>query len=426
MDDKSPKKEIDELEDTVKDILGKISNIDSPDEFETIEILSSIDNLVKDALTELTVLEGGLLDLIKPSSEAGSNNQESNVLLAVRRFQNAMKLALFDGASKRDLNLFEEAFNFFNNALELISSTGNQGEIEQVKNEFAQALHKIASLGDQIKDEAFNPFLMKTFQVLAEIYDTFGQYKTSISYHGRAGNILIKEPNLIIQANLEYLQAIIGYLIINEVEKAQKFSTHLKIKPVKMMADGLFSSFNEKNPESIDKIKDRVEVLGAQRRIDVKNIVYLLQNIKSKLSGAIKPSTIEKLEVPLEAIPLSNEKVNAIKASLSKGISQFQAAHPNIQIPVAQIDTSSIVSELKKVISDNISKELKSVSDEIVAKILRGLPNGGFTTTRPRSAGQISDEGVPDIEVVEGGLAPGEKPKRPKLDDMLDSIIVSE
>ncbi len=426
MDDKSPKKEIDELEDTVKDILGKISNIDSPGEFETIEILSSIDNLVKDALTELTVLEGGLLDLIKPSSEAGSNNQESNVLLAVRRFQNAMKLALFDGASKRDLNLFEEAFNFFNNALELISSTGNQGEIEQVKNEFAQALHKIASLGDQIKDEAFNPFLMKTFQVLAEIYDTFGQYKTSISYHGRAGNILIKEPNLIIQANLEYLQAIIGYLIINEVEKAQKFSTHLKIKPVKMMADGLFSSFNEKNPESIDKIKDRVEVLGAQRRIDVKNIVYLLQNIKSKLSGAIKPSTIEKLEMPLEAIPLSNEKVNAIKASLSKGISQFQAAHPNIQIPVAQIDTSSIVSELKKVISDNISKELKSVSDEIVAKILRGLPNGGFTTTRPRSAGQISDEGVPDIEVVEGGLAPGEKPKRPKLDDMLDSIIVSE
>ena len=426
MDDKSPKKEIDELEDTVKDILGKISNIDSPGEFETIEILSSIDNLVKDALTELTVLEGGLLDLIKPSSEAGSNNQESNVLLAVRRFQNAMKLALFDGASKRDLNLFEEAFNFFNNALELISSTGNQGEIEQVKNEFAQALHKIASLGDQIKDEAFNPFLIKTFQVLGEIYDTLGQYKTSISYHGKAGNILIKDPNLIIQANLEYLQAIIGYLIINEVEKAQKFSTHLKIKPVKMMADGLFSSFNEKNPESIDKIKDRVEVLGAQRRIDVKNIVYLLQNIKSKLSGAIKPSTIEKLEMPLEAIPLSNEKVNAIKASLSKGISQFQAAHPNIQIPVAQIDTSSIVSELKKVISDNISKELKSVSDEIVAKILRGLPNGGFTTTRPRSAGQISDEGVPDIEVVEGGLAPGEKPKRPKLDDMLDSIIVSE
>ncbi len=426
MDDKSPKKEIDELEDTVKDILGKISDIDSSDEFETIEILSSIDNLVKDALTELTVLKGGLLDLIKPSSEAGSNNQESNVLMAVRRFQNAMKLALFDGASKRDLNLFEEAFNFFNNALELISSTGNQGEIEQLKSEFAQALHKIASLGDRIRDDAFNPFLMKTFQVLAEIYDTFGQYKTSISYHGRAGNILIKDPNLIIQANLEYLQAIIGYLIINEVEKAQKFSTHLKIKPVKMMADGLFSSFNEKNPESIDKIKDRVEVLGAQRRIEVKNIVYLLQNIKSKLSGAVKPSTIEKLEVPIEAIPLSNEKVNAIKVSLSKGISQFQAAHPSIQIPVAQIDTSSIVSELKKVISDNISKELKSVSDEIVVKILSGLPSGGFTTARPRSAGQISDEGVPDIEVVEGGLAPGEKPKRPKLDDMLDSIIVSE
>ena len=426
MDDKSPKKELAELEDSVKDILGKISDVDNTDEFETIDILSSIDNLVKDALTELTALEGGLLDLIKPSSEAGSNNQESNVLMAVRRFQNGMKLALFDGASKRDINLFEEAFNFFNNALELITSTGNQGEIEQVKNEFAQALHKIASLGDQIKDEAFNPFLIKTFQVLGEIYDTLGQYKTSISYHGKAGNILIKDPNLIIQANLEYLQAIIGYLIINEVEKAQKFSTHLKIKPVKMMADGLFSSFNEKTLESIDKVKDRVEVLGAQRRINVKNVLSLIQSFKSGLNRVPKPSAIEKLEVPLEAIPLSNEKVTAIKASLSKGISQFQAAHPNIQIPIAQIDTSSIVSELKQAISDGISKEIKNVSDVIVAKILGSLPSGGFATSRPRSAGNISDEGAPDIDVVEGGLPPGEKPKRPKLDDMLDSIIVSE
>ncbi len=426
MDDKSPKKELAELEDSVKDILGKISDVDNTDEFETIDILSSIDNLVKDALTELTALEGGLLDLIKPSSEAGSNNQESNVLMAVRRFQNGMKLALFDGASKRDINLFEEAFNFFNNALELITSTGNQGEIEQVKNEFAQALHKIASLGDQIKDEAFNPFLIKTFQVLGEIYDTLGQYKTSISYHGKAGNILIKDPNLIIQANLEYLQAIIGYLIINEVEKAQKFSTNLKIKPVKMMADGLFSSFNEKTLESIDKVKDRVEVLGAQRRINVKNVLSLIQSFKSGLNRVPKPSAIEKLEVPLEAIPLSNEKVTAIKASLSKGISQFQAAHPNIQIPIAQIDTSSIVSELKQAISDGISKEIKNVSDVIVAKILGSLPSGGFATSRPRSAGNISDEGAPDIDVVEGGLPPGEKPKRPKLDDMLDSIIVSE
>ncbi len=42
----------------------------------------------------------------------------------------------------------------------------------------------------------------------------------------------------------------------------------------------------------------------------------------------------------------------------------------------------------------------------------------------PRYAGTISDADRPDIEIVEGG--PREKPQRPKLDDMLDSVIVSE
>ena len=426
MDDNSPKKEINELEDTVKDILGKISSIDSSCDIETVEPLASLESLVKGALAELTDLEGDLLDLIKPTSETGSNNQESNLIMAVRRFQNAMKVALFDGASKRDLDLFEESFNFYNNAIELISSTGNQGEIEQVKNEFAQALLKIASLGDQIREETFCPFLLRTFQTLAEIYDSFKDYKISIVYHGKAGNILIKDPNLVIQANLEYFQAIIGHLIFNEVEKAQKLSTLIKIKHVKMMVDEIFSCFNEKNPTSIDKVKSRVETLGAQRRINVTNVVYLLETFKSKLSGTTKTSLVETLDVPITAIPLSNEKVTAIKDSISKGIHQFQAAHPNLQVPVAHIDTRTLVSELKQAISEGISKEIKSVSDEIVAKILRSMPSGGLTTSRPRSAGYISDEGVPDIEVVEGGLPPGEKPKRPKLDDMLDSVIVSE
>ena len=193
-----------------------------------------------------------------------------------------------------------------------------------------------------------------------------------------------------------------------------------------MMVDEIFSCFNEKNPTSIDKVKSRVETLGAQRIINVTNVVYLLETFKSKLSGTTKTSLVETLDVPITAIPLSNEKVTAIKDSISKGIHQFQAAHPNLQVPVAHIDTRTLVSELKQAISEGISKEIKSVSDEIVAKILRSMPSGGLTTSRPRSAGYISDEGVPDIEVVEGGLPPGEKPKRPKLDDMLDSVIVSE
>ena len=231
MDQKSPKKEITDLENTVKGILGHISDVDTSSAEKATSQLSSLENLVRGALTELTDLEGNLLDLIKPSNQTGQNYQESSLLVAVRRFQNAMKVALFDGASKREIKLFEQAFSFYNNALELVASTGNQGEIEQVKSEFAQALIKIVELGDQIQDESFNPFLIKTYQVLAEIYDSFEQYNTGLTYHGRAGNLLIKDPNFVLQANLQYLLAILDYLILNSLEQAQNLATYLKVKP---------------------------------------------------------------------------------------------------------------------------------------------------------------------------------------------------
>ena len=129
-------------------------------------------------------------------------------------------------------------------------------------------------------------------------------------------------------------------------------------------------------------------------------------------------------DLPLAMVRASGQ-LESIKESLAKGIQRIQAAHPNIQVPVAaQIDTNEIVSELKQTISQEISKEIKNLSQDIVSKILSNLPTGTVSSTPLRSAGQISDIGTPSIEIVEG--APREKPKRPKLDDMLDSIIVSE
>ncbi len=426
MDKKSRENELTKFEDTVKDLLGDISESDKPSENGADQELSSLENLVKGALTELTDLEGNLLDIIGPSSGAEQNYQDSNLFMAVRRFQNAMKVAVFDGTNKRDMRLFEEAFNFYNNALELISSTGDLGETDQHKSEFAQALQNITNLGEQTNDETIYPFLIKAYQGLAEIYDSFEQYNAGLFYHGRAANLLIKDPQLIVHANFEYFQAILGYVLINENEKAQKLSSRLNVKHISLMANSIFPSLNEKKPEGIDKVKGRVEALGAQRRINVSNVRILLDKVKHKLLGPIAPSTIESLEVPSESMPLSSDRMNAIKASLSKGIHHLQEAHPNIQVPVAQIDTSSIVSELKEAISSEISKEIKSLSNDIVSKILGKLPTGSISSPTLRSAGPISETDIPDIDVIAGGLAPGEKPKRPKLDEMLDSIIVSE
>ncbi|MHA1291736.1 MAG: hypothetical protein ACTSQJ_03595 [Promethearchaeota archaeon] len=420
MDNDSPKKEITDLEDTVKGLLNGLSNSNDIEEPKLDTELSGLENVVKGALTELTDLETHLLDLIAPSTGV----KESNYLMAVRRFQNAMKVAIIDGASKRDINTFNEGFNFYNNAIEIVLATGNQGEIDQVRSEFAQTLFKVLEMSEKINDSSFNVFVSKACQVLAEIYDSFEQYNTGLEFHNRAGDLMANNP---IAANFEYFQTVLDYILLKDFENATYFSGKIKLKPIVTMGNDLFNAINNESLEGIDKVKTKIEVMGAQRGIDVKNLIRLLEKLKTQIAKPIEESHIETIQIPSDAIPLSSEKINAIKASLSKSIQQIQSAHPNIQIPIsAQIDTSSIITELKAAISSEISREIKSLSQDIVSKILSSIPKGGpvVSSSGPKYAGNISDEGVPDIEIVEG--APGEKPKRPKLDDMLDSIIVSE
>ena len=113
---KTPDKELDELEDSIKGLLGtKIS----PSGAEVDDELSDLENTVMGALTELTDLENNLLSIIAPS---GHISPDSNYLVAVRRFQNAMKIATqcgFTPSSRASLSMPEQDeettddFNFF-------------------------------------------------------------------------------------------------------------------------------------------------------------------------------------------------------------------------------------------------------------------------------------------------------------------------
>ena len=156
MGEKSPQDDVNKLEDSVKKALDGFSGTESGTDTD----LSSLEGVVQNALTELTDLENNLLNVISPS--AGSQaDKDSNYLLAVRRLQNAMKVALLDGARKKDLKTFEEGFNFYNNALEIITATGIQSEIDQVMSEFAQTLIKIITKPENIKNPEFKPFAFK-------------------------------------------------------------------------------------------------------------------------------------------------------------------------------------------------------------------------------------------------------------------------
>jgi len=415
LDDNTQNREIEELEGTVKDLLKNISEIKLEDE------LSNLENKVESVLTELSDLEQKLPEINKPGQKIPLDN---NYIMASRRFQNAMQLAILDGVRKRDIDLLNQGFEFYKNAVAMTSATGNLGEVEQVRKEFAEVLFKVLMMAKEFKDDkGFNPFLTRICQGLAEFYEYNHQYDMALKFHARAG-YLLNESNPLL-AEVEYFASILDHLMVQNKDKAEKMSIKLNIKHIKLMAEDLLKAFNEKDESTIEKIKKRIEVLGVQRRFDTNSILYLLDSIKNMFKKISKEKTAaEIIQTPAGAIPLSNEMLQSIQNSLAHGIQQFSEAYPNIQIQAPQIDTKSIVEELKVVISNEISKEIKSLSTDIVNKILSSIPSGvSMGGSRPHSGGTISDD-APDIQIV--ATAPTEKPERPKLDDMLDSIIVCE
>lgn len=405
-------------------VKGKISNKKSERQIYYPKV--DIDEISRAEVLREIKIDNEILDLEKIIRDASLElkDLDRNYLLAVKRFQNAMKVALFDGANKMDLKTFEDGFNFYNNALEIVISTGNHAEIEQLKNEFVQTLIKILTTTKNVNNKDFLPFAYRACKSLGEVYDSVERFEISIKFHNFAG-VLMRETPLL--ADFEYFQVVLNYILIGDKKSAKFFSNELKLKQFKTMGRHLIQSFIEKDAEAIKMIKNKVETLGAQRRIDVKPIIYLLDLVEKNIEEKQNRPMVDKIEVLGDMNPFTGDQFNAIKEALFKGIQQHQPAHISIQTPFsAKIDTSSIVSELKDVISSEITKGINSLSNDITSKILNKIPTGtgSISPQRPRSAGFISDDNVPQIEIVEGG--PIERPQRPKLDVMLDSVIVSE
>ena len=116
---------------------------------------------------------------------------------------------------------------------------------------------------------------------------------------------------------------------------------------------------------------------------------------------------------------LSDDIITELRTVLKEGIQQLKSTRPEGALETPVIDAGAIISEIKSAISE----EIKTISSEIVSQIVNKLPVGLPSGARARSGGVISDD-VPEIRIAAG--AAGERAPRPKLDDMLDSIIVSE
>jgi hypothetical protein len=128
-----------------------------------------------------------------------------------------------------------------------------------------------------------------------------------------------------------------------------------------------------------------------------------------------------RLPAPGETIHLSDNIITELRTVLKEGIQQLKAARPEGAQATPLINTNTILAEIKQL----ISQEIKTVSSEIVSQIINKLPAGLPSGPRAHSGGAISDD-VPEIKMVGPGAGDGERQRRPKLDDMIDAIIVSE
>jgi len=391
--------------------------------------LSKLQNEIENVLNELSDLESQFTEVLKPKDTSMTHGPvDTGYLMALRRFQNGMRVSLLNGAETGNKQTFLEGFKFFEGALVLLKAHGNMNEIQQGINEFIQLLLKIISRGkpDADEDAPYGPFfLRKTCQYLANIYETHNNFEYALKFHDRAGKFSTG-----IEKELEFLQKMLNALLMNKISIAKETITLLEMKHMKLMGNLFLEGFSNNDLQKIKKAKSRLEALAAQRKLSIHHILDLIKKVhkqvelrsqvKEGVKEGVKPiKEIPKVPVPDQPIGLSDNVINELKTILYDGIQQLKSSKGSSSEVSSVIDTSSIIKEIKSAISE----ELRAISSEIVTQIINKLPVGLPAAPRAHSGGNISDD-IPDIQVV--AAAPGERQPRPKLDDMIDSIVVSE
>ncbi|MHA1378319.1 MAG: hypothetical protein ACTSRG_08045 [Candidatus Helarchaeota archaeon] len=387
--------------------------------------LSKLENEIENVLNELSDLESQFSEVLEPTDRpVTQKSKDAGYLMALRRFQNGMRVSLLNGAETGNRQTFLEGFRFFEGALILMKAQGDTGEMEQGINEFIQILLRIISKGKPKADEnaPYGPFfLRKTCQYLANIYESHNNFELAMKFHDRAANFSTG-----IEKELEIIQKLINSLLIKKTQVSNESLNSLKMKHMQVLGKLFLEGFINNDIQKIKKAKNRLEALAAQRGLSIKELLALIEkaedSIKTKKvikKEVIPTQQVTKIPAPNQPLGLSDNVISELKNILYDGIQQLKSGQKGSSEATPVIDTSSIVNEIKNAISE----ELRSISSEIISQIINKLPASLPATPRAHSGGSISDD-VPDIQVV--AAAPGERQQRPKLDDMIDSIVVSE
>lgn len=384
--------------------------------------LTQLESEIENVLSELSSLEVEFTQILQQPQIGSSTTVDTNYLVAVRRFQNGMRVSIRNGAETGNKQTFLEGFKFYEAALTLLKASGDMAEIQNLIHELVQLLYKVLEKANPVSEDGpyGTFFLRKSCQYIANIYESSKDFQTALQYHDRAANL-----SRGLDRELEFLQKIIDALLSNDPSTAQATVNLLKIKHVQRMASLLISGFKEKKEQYVQSARGLLETLAAQRGLSVSQILSLIEALSQHLhpKPTAKPaaaSPVTKVAAPSKPIHLSQDVIGELRNVLKEGIQQLKGSQPGGVANAPIIDTGAIVSEIK----NYISGEIKAISSEIANQIMNKMPVGLPSASRPHSGGTISDD-APLVQAV-GPAGPEDRQKRPKLDDMLDSIIVSE
>jgi len=385
---------------------------------------SKLEDEIEDVLHELSNLELQFTDILKPKLKTDAAGAvDTNYLVAVRRFQNGMRVSLLNGAETGNKQTFLEGFKFYEGAITLLRANADTAEIQQCIRELVELLLKIIAKAkpNAEEDAPYGPFfLYKSCQYLANIYESSNDFELAMKFHDRAASFskgLVRE--------LEILQKLVDALLCNNLSLAQSTLNLIQIKHVQNMGTLFYEGFTENNLQKIQNAQKLLETLGAQRNLSITQIINLIDKLIETVQPKLRVHTesmgqVIQIPAPEQSVHLSDNIISELRTILKDGITQLKSTRPGTAAETPVFDSGAILSEIKNV----ISAEIKSISSEIVSQIVNKLPVGLPSAARPHSGGAISDD-APEIRVVGPG-AGGDKSPRPKLDDMLGSIIVSE
>jgi gas vesicle protein len=195
------------------------------------------------------------------------------------------------------------------------------------------------------------------------------------------------------------------------------------------MARLFYEGFSENSLQKVQNAQNLLQTLSAQRNLPVTQILSLIDQLIEAIQPKLRVETdveatkdLISIPAPTQSMHLSDDIVDELRTMLREGIQQLKSNKQGSETEAPAIDTSKIVSEIKNMISEEIKSISADIVNQIVGKFPVGLPSS--SSSRASSGGQIADD-APEIKVV-APAADGERRSRPKLSDMINSIVVSE